>query len=68
MQPRDWPKTYRAYKEEYRVKTIERRFQQLLLNILMQQTQPPIGVCAPALCTSARLAGAIAIEPRGYHI
>jgi len=43
------PKTYPAYEEEYRVNTIERRFQQLLLNILMQQTHPPIGVCgAPA--------------------
>ena len=33
------PKTYPAYEEEYRVNTIERRFQQLLswllLNILM---------------------------------
>ena len=38
------PKTYPAYEEEYRVNTIERRFQQLLLNILMQKTQPPIGV------------------------
>ena len=28
-------KTYRTYEEEYRVKTIERRFQQLLLDILM---------------------------------
>ena len=29
------PKTYPAYEEEYRVNTIERRFQQLLLNVLM---------------------------------
>ena len=42
------PKTYPAYEEEYRVNTIERRFQQLPLNILMQKTQPPIGVVAPA--------------------